>query len=115
MWNGMIRLPRRVDSSDRQRLPGCEWLGISTPAHHGTRTGVSSKMQSRACMFTMLCPGIACTACTAFLCEATILQICMIDCRRALVAHHSWVVVTVRVQIVCQVTVVSNGGAPRRL
>ena len=23
MWNGMIRLPRRVDSSDRQRLPGC--------------------------------------------------------------------------------------------
>ena len=69
----MIRLSRRVDSSKRELPQGCKWLGISPPAHHGTRAGVIPKLQSRACIFAMLCPGVTCTLPVASLSTAAFL------------------------------------------
>jgi hypothetical protein len=57
----MIRLSRRVDSCNRELPKGCKWLGISPPAHHGTRAGGEPKWLSCACIFAMLCPGVTFT------------------------------------------------------
>ena len=81
MWIHRTRLSRRVDDRHLLLPHGCNWLGTCPPIRHGTRRSRVLRMQSRACLFAMMQPGVACTHLRAFVCSAVSLQYVVAQCR----------------------------------